>query len=205
MRERVLDATMVVIARHGVERVRIGDIAAESGFHETSIYRRWSTVQALLVDALISRVTADLPMADTGSLQGDLSLLGHELAAFYRTPAGRAFVPGILLTGDDTQPEITAALKEFWQQRFTFLEPIFDRAKARGEMREDIDPQIVMILVGAFVNFCVTFLGSDVPSDYIDQAVSVLIAGLRVEQENRAGENAGVGPADEPPATSDQA
>src|SRR5262245_35179849 len=60
--------------------IGIADIADRSGVHAASIYRRWGTVQALLLDMTVARISHQSPMPDTGSLEGDLLAWGLRLA-----------------------------------------------------------------------------------------------------------------------------
>src|SRR5262245_40571303 len=59
----------------------IESVARGSCVHETTIYRRWPTREALLVYALDARSDRDLPIPNTGSLRGDLRQFGELVMA----------------------------------------------------------------------------------------------------------------------------
>jgi hypothetical protein len=40
--------------------------------HKTTLYRRWRTREALMLDALLEQGRERVPIPDTGSLHGDL-------------------------------------------------------------------------------------------------------------------------------------
>ena len=84
------------------------------GVHETSIYRRWGTPNALLVDAWLAYFDDAIPIPDTGTLRSDLIALGEGGASVHRSPQGQAILALILVRDEH-------ALKvkhEYWQRRF---------------------------------------------------------------------------------------
>src|ERR1700744_3952658 len=92
VREAVLEATLATLAEVGVEKLAIAEVARRADVHETSIYRRWKTRENLITDALLNYSEQHLPIPDTGSLRGDLTAFGAELATYLATPMGRALV-----------------------------------------------------------------------------------------------------------------
>jgi len=53
-------------------RIQVADIAARSGVHPTTIYRRWGTVEALVLEVAVDRLGAASEVPPTGSLRDDL-------------------------------------------------------------------------------------------------------------------------------------
>ncbi len=72
VRAAVLDATIALLRDEGND-FGIPQVAARSGVHETSIYRRWGSREALIVDAVRTHIGEEIPIPDTGTLRGDLS------------------------------------------------------------------------------------------------------------------------------------
>jgi AcrR family transcriptional regulator len=48
-------------------------IAARSGVHTTTLYRRWRTTESLLLDLAVERVTDESPVPASGDLRADLT------------------------------------------------------------------------------------------------------------------------------------
>src|SRR5947209_9777507 len=91
VRAAVLDATLAVLAEEG-DAFSIPHVAARAGVHETSIYRRWGSREALIADAVTSRIGAEIPVPDTGSLRGDLVTLLENSIRFLGSPLGTQLV-----------------------------------------------------------------------------------------------------------------
>jgi AcrR family transcriptional regulator len=140
VRDAVLKSAFELLIEQGHEGFTITEVAARAGVHETSIYRRWGTPNALLVDAWLGFFDDAIPIPDTGTLRSDLIALGEGGASVHRSPQGQAILALILVRDEH-------ALKvkhEYWQRRFERLRPIFDRAIARGEFPPDADPIVLL-------------------------------------------------------------
>ncbi|QWG15796.1 TetR/AcrR family transcriptional regulator [Bradyrhizobium sediminis] len=123
------------LAEKGLAGLSIGAIAARSGVHPTSIYRRWHTVEHLGVDAALAAAAMHVEIPDTGSLRGDLSVFLGQLEAHVRSPLGRA-----LLAISGVSDAAAEARKVFWRERVGLAKVMFERAAARAEIAEGTDP-----------------------------------------------------------------
>ena len=71
---RVLAATLRLLASHGYAALRIDDVARESGVAKTTIYRRWRSLDALVLDAVDSAL-GERVIVETGDARADLLVL----------------------------------------------------------------------------------------------------------------------------------
>ncbi|MFE3993806.1 TetR/AcrR family transcriptional regulator [Streptomyces goshikiensis] len=74
-------------------------VARRAGVNHTSIYRRWGSREALLADVVVTRLERDSPLADAGSLRGDLRAWAEAGVASIRTPEGRLLIRAVALCG----------------------------------------------------------------------------------------------------------
>ncbi|MEV6049053.1 TetR/AcrR family transcriptional regulator [Streptomyces xanthochromogenes] len=152
VREAVLKATAELIAEQGHERIPIAEIAERSGVHQTSIYRRWRTTNAIVLDLSQERLTSLWAVPDTGSLHGDLLAYAQRAAAAMAEPDGavllRALIAGAAEhagAGDNAgvDAESVAAYVDAGNipathplaERGRDLLDMLDRAASRGEPR----------------------------------------------------------------------
>ena len=140
VRDAVLKSAFELLIEQGHGGFTITEVAARAGVHETSIYRRWGTPNALLVDAWLGFFDDAIPIPDTGSLRSDLIALGESGAAVHRSPRGQAIL-ALILVRDERSLKVK---HEYWQRRFERLRPVFDRAIARGEFPPDADPFVLL-------------------------------------------------------------
>lgn len=176
LRKAVIDATLARIESVGIGNVRVADVAADAGVHETSIYRRWKTLPKLLLDALLSRMAEEIPLPDTGSLRGDLEQFMTDLIRFAETPSGTALIRGTVI--GDADPDVDAARREFWMRRLSVSEEIIRRGIARGEIASTADPRLTMLTLAGVVHLHVTQLGNALPPELACNTVDLVLGGI---------------------------
>jgi AcrR family transcriptional regulator len=176
LRAAVLDATMALITAHGIEHVRVGDVAAQAGVNESSIYRTWSTRSALLADAVLSCVDDHVHIPDTGCIRTDLEIFVRQLADFLQSPTGQALLRTTATAGSDT--EVAEAHTQFWAARLHAVTEIVHRAQRAGAISTEIDPELVMLTLGGLVHLHATHLPAAIPADLPHQAVALILPGL---------------------------
>jgi AcrR family transcriptional regulator len=88
----VLDAAFRLLTAKGVQNLTIAEVAEASGIHETTIYRRWKTVNALALDACLWGVSIAVPPPQQDSLQADLLALIRSIIRLFEQPAGKAML-----------------------------------------------------------------------------------------------------------------
>ncbi|MEM9467202.1 MAG: TetR/AcrR family transcriptional regulator [Actinomycetota bacterium] len=136
-REKMLRATAEIVFDDGVNAVTIDEIARRSGVAKTTIYRHFDTKNALLVCAL-DGATAFPELPDTGTLRQDLIDFFHDLMPIFDNVDMRA-VGLDLMAAATRDPELDALHRRSVEDRIGLMQTIFERAKRRGEVPEDLD------------------------------------------------------------------
>lgn len=143
----MLAATMVELERVGYGVLSVSAVAKRAAVHPTSVYRRWNTKRDLVFAACLQLAAAAIADRDCGALRRDLESLLHDVNAFLGSAAGAALVSAALETR--TEPSHAEVLRRYWAARMAALDPIFDRARQRGELSKTSDSQeIVECLIG---------------------------------------------------------
>ncbi len=173
VRTAVLQAATELIAERGYGTFSVAEVAARAGVADSSIYRRWGTLEALLMDAVVSRLTEHSPMPDTGSLDGDLRSFAAKVAEDVTGPDGLALLRTVV-TALATGPDGESARDRFLAIRSEQLQGMLERARARGEDA----PDVLEVLDGILAPIYVRVLFGVVPlaPDYIDDLVDHMLA-----------------------------
>jgi AcrR family transcriptional regulator len=95
-RDAVHAAVRELIAESGSEHVVIADVAARSGVHAATIYRRWGRPELLVLDVAVDRLQDQLPVPATGDLRADLLAYTKAVADDLIRPGGLAFLRAVL-------------------------------------------------------------------------------------------------------------
>ena len=172
----VLAATLEILADDGFAALTIDAVAERAGVHRTTVYRRWGTRERLVVDALASQSTTEIPIPDTGTIQGDTEAIARMVSANLASPLGRALAQGMVGHGDDD--EIRRVTEEFWRTRFERTDVLVGRAIERRELPEGTDPRLVVEMVVATVWFRSIVTRSPVDDALIAQVADVVIRGF---------------------------
>ena len=145
-RRRVIDATVEVLLAVGVEGASVEEIAARSGVAKSTIYRHFGTRDALMSEAVRSRVTP-YPVPDTGSLAEDL----EELFGRYDHPENHEInqLFPLLLDAARREPDMRAVMNDVLAERQRPLRATLELAQQRGEIAADLDLDVALaILIG---------------------------------------------------------
>ena len=142
----ILDATLRMIATHGVGGTTIEGIAAEAGVGKTTIYRRWPSKNDLIVGA-ISELAPPGDPPDTGSMAGDMAALA-ELQQQRLAATGLLVIVPRVLAESMGDPELHQGFLDTVVNPLRGLLRLFiERGIERGELRPDLDVEALVDLL----------------------------------------------------------
>ncbi len=177
-RAAVRDAVLAGLTEYGYPGLTVEYVAEHSGVHKTTLYRRWKDVEGLVADALDLAGEDSWTPPDTGSLEGDLRALAHEVVASFTDPAVAS--SGSAMIAAAFQSERAAeALRAYYAERFTRCEAIVERAVAREELAAPLDAGALVRSVSAPLFFRLFITREPIDRTLADQAVAVTLAAAR--------------------------
>ncbi|MEU0677133.1 TetR/AcrR family transcriptional regulator [Streptomyces sp. NPDC006172] len=181
----ILAATRAALVELGWSKLTLGDVATRAGVAKTTLYRRWSGKNELVVDA-VAELFDELELPDRGSLAADIEGVVLQFAAILARPEARSGLMAVV--AESTRDEALRA-----RVRSSIVDPQKDlvlegraRAQRRGELPPETDPReaartvdlIFDVVAGAVVH---RTLVSDEPADeeWVRSFTKVLLGGLR--------------------------
>jgi AcrR family transcriptional regulator len=156
-RDAVRAATLAELAEHGFAGLTVDSVAARSGVHKTTIYRRWRTPAALAADALDLANAEPWAVPDTGGLRSDLRAITAQVAEGLADPVPRALIAAAV-----REPEAGRALHAYLTGRHAQAAVVVERAVRRGEAPDGTDPADVVRAAVAPLYYRVFFTGEPV-------------------------------------------
>jgi len=148
--DRILQATLHMLAQHGFARLSIDAVAAAAGVTRPTIYRRYPNKIHLATAALIAYCD-QIPCTYTGDLRHDLiAQMTHFRHALDR-PYGMAMLGSMLAEEHDT-PELLAVFREYLVlPRRAALRALLTEGQQRGQVAPDAPLELVIqMLIGAY-------------------------------------------------------
>lgn len=172
--QEILDAAIDVLTDAGYDRLTMDAVATRARASKATLYRRWEGKAALVIDALLSQKTPISAPPDTGSLRDDLVAMfcGHGGLTDDRQIALLSSV----ITAIGRDAEFAAAFRDrFIAPKLAVNRVVYERAAARGELRDDLDLDLLVAALPGIVLHR-TFLLGEIPTpELIARVVDQLI------------------------------
>jgi AcrR family transcriptional regulator len=141
----ILDATIRVIAEHGVAGATIDTVAARAGVSKATIYRHWGS-RARLIHAALSSLEGLYVETEGDSVREDLTVLLWHLVEFFNRPdIGRVFASFIDAAARD--PELAELHQQTMRRARASFEQVVRRGIERGELPADVDVDLFIDVV----------------------------------------------------------
>jgi AcrR family transcriptional regulator len=172
---KVLQAALAEVARVGVERLSIEDVAARAAVNKTTIYRRWPTPEGLARAALACAADSHTPPPDTGSLRGDL----REFAREFRRIASQRDMKTVMRlrwSGSATGPLATLT-RGIQAKKHAQWKQMLQRAVSRGELPAGTNLDLVYDVVVGTLVYLVVLSPSRSEAERIDRAIDTILDG----------------------------
>jgi AcrR family transcriptional regulator len=148
--EAILDAALELFRQDGFRGVTIEGVAARAGVGKASVYRRYTTREALVVDAARIRLRLIHDLVDTGDLRADLLALMEPLIDRLGGPQGPVLTA--FMCERVREPELSAE----WERSVVghkreHIRALIRGAIERGELSADTDVELVAELPSAII------------------------------------------------------
>ena len=170
----MLKATLELLAEVGFEAMSIEAIATRAGVGKTTIYRRYSSKDELVADAIES-MREEVLVPDTGNLWTDIDALIENAAQITLTPLGRQTVAMIISSASSNAGFAQIYWEKYLQPRRQTFAIVIERAKARNEVQKDLDPDLVFDIMSGIMLYALIFPPiSESWEAYVRRALSML-------------------------------
>jgi AcrR family transcriptional regulator len=143
----VVAAVLNALERGGYRAVTIDRIAKNVVRPRSSLYRRWPSKRHLVAYAVVSEL-GENPAADTGTLRGDLLSAVRTLWRAFRGPMGHALAGLVADMAQDAALATIIRQRVLTPRRRSMREAI-ERARVRGEVRNDVDVELILDMLTA--------------------------------------------------------
>lgn len=171
--QEILDATLDVLADVGYDRLTMDAVAASAHASKATLYRRWKSKADLVIDSLLSQ-KGPLKAPDTGNLRDDL-LTAYCGMGGLTDQRQTAILASVITAIARDQDFATAFRRDFIGPKAELTAGIFARAKARGEIREDVDLDLIAPALPGIVLHRQFMLGELPDAAFVTRVVDQII------------------------------
>lgn len=156
-RRQILDAAVRVFAHKGFHTSRVGDIAEEAGVAHGLLYHYFGSKDEVLETVFRENwsVLLDRIRAVEATDEPACEQLRHVAAIILRTWRHEPDVVRVVVREIARSPEVQARIGELVEPVGS-IRRIVERGQARGELREDLDPQLCATIFYGGIDACLT-------------------------------------------------
>jgi Transcriptional regulator len=175
--QAILAAAIDLIRDVGYDAVTIEGVAAKAGVAKTTLYRRWSGKEVLVANA-IEQIAVSIASPDTGTLRGDILAVLHSSVAMYRDPATGALLSGLVAAIARSETIAAAVRGGFVAARRKALRAVVERWIDRGELRPDLEVDVLMDMIAGPLFYRFLLRGEPVDVRLTEEILDILLRGI---------------------------
>jgi AcrR family transcriptional regulator len=164
-------ATLELLVEEGFQGLSVEAVRQRAGVGKATIYRRFPDKVAL-VRAAMDALHAQLELPDTGTLRGDLEAVWHAAYAAQPTAAQRLMLPRLLADVVEDEELFAVFHATLVEPRRAAMREIIARAVERGELRDDLDAELLIDMLAGPMIYRVLIDRGEVP-DPVGRALAV--------------------------------
>lgn len=171
--QQIREVTLEILAEVGYDRLTMDAVAARAKASKATLYRRWSTKGKLVIDALHAGHEAH-ETPDTGSLRGDLKAMFCGMGGL--TDPQMVAIMSSVITAIGRDREFAEEFRtHFIAAKAEATNDIWERARQRGELRPDVDLDLLSRALAGVVLHQVIVFGEKPTEDLITRVIDQII------------------------------
>ncbi|WP_433793143.1 TetR/AcrR family transcriptional regulator [Actinoplanes sp. CA-252034] len=175
----IRNAVMKELAEVGYGRLSIEAVARRAGVGKTAIYRRWSNKLEMVMEIISDVAERKVPLPDTGSFSGDLSLLLMIVSTALQHRVASQIIPDLMAEAA-RNPQIAETLQRALRTHQQAVgEKLIGQAVARGELPAGTDPDVAVDLIIGPLYWRLAVAREPIEEDYLEKFTVAVTAALR--------------------------
>jgi len=171
-----------------VRDMTMEEVAQRAGVGKQTLYKWWPTKAALVMSMFSERIERYPEVAEGSSAEANLKQRLRRMIAVFNGPLGKIIAD--LIAEGQSEP---AVLKEFYEQHVQKRRAVtiatLERGKAAGELKPDINTEIVVDELFGAIYYRLLFRSAPLTNQYAHELVAQAVRGMRNDRSphrNRA-------------------
>jgi AcrR family transcriptional regulator len=173
-RQRVLQAALQVLDADGLAGFTMEAVARRAGASKATLYRHWASSGVLMIDAM-DATFRPFPTPDTGRVETDVAqLLTAFVALLEHTPFPRLLAA--FIDAAERDPALAALHADLTRRRREPLLVVLARARDRGQLSDDLDPEVITDLLTAPFFYRRFIAHRPIPEGLVDDVIARVLS-----------------------------
>jgi AcrR family transcriptional regulator len=182
-RKAILQSTLELLKQFGFNDLSIESIAGHAGVGKATVYRWWPNKAALVVDAFVSVVDAELRYPSTGPAEKAFREQMERWIPIFNSPLGK--VIAAVIGAGQSDPEIIEAFRAHWvEPRRREARELLKQSMKAGEIRCDIDPDTILDILYGPLYLRLMVHHEPLTLELVDKIFAMVLPGLRPQRQS---------------------
>jgi AcrR family transcriptional regulator len=173
----IVDAVLAVLADVPYSKMRMDDVAQRAGVAKTTLYRRYPS-KVVLVRAALEQYLTRFTFLDSSDVEAVLSDITRQQVDEFATGAPGAALSNVCAEANHN-PELAAVVRQAFRAKRKELARVLRRGIADGQLRADLDIELMLDLLLAVFPYRLLVSGEPVPRDLAARLPRALLDGAR--------------------------
>jgi AcrR family transcriptional regulator len=175
----IRNAVMNELAEVGYGRLSIEAVARRAGVGKTAIYRRWSNKLEMVLEIVSEVAGRSVPLPDTGSFEGDLTLLMMIVSRALQHRIASQIIPDLMAEAA-RNPQIAETLQKALRAHQTAVgDKLVGQAVARGELPAGADPELAVDLIVGPLYWRLAVARTPISDDHLEKLIAAVTTALK--------------------------
>ena len=176
MTDSILQAALELVEEVGFDGVTVDRISERTGASRAAIYRRWSNVSAIIMDAFMAKAAPLIPFERQENIVESFRAAMKFLVQVLSGRHGKILIA--LLGRAQTNPQLLEAVWAGWfKQRRAIALGYISEAIRNGELRPDTDAHVLIDALYGAIYYRVLIGYAPLTDEYIDTVVDCVFNG----------------------------
>lgn len=177
-RKAILESTLDLLKEFGFNDLSIESIAAHASVGKATVYRWWPNKAALVIDAFVSVVEAELRYPSTGPAEKAFREQMERWVPIFNSPLGK--VIAAVIGAGQSDPEIIEAFRAHWvEPRRCEARVLIAEGVKAGEIRADVDANTILDLLYGPLYLRLMVHNGPLTLELVDKIFAVVLPGLK--------------------------
>lgn len=154
--KEIINASLELIAESGIQSLTIKNLSKKIGLVESAIYRHYESKTQILI-AILDSISTKTKPEDEKEFESIFSLLEKQLINHFQTFTEKPALVSVVFAEDlfQNEPLLVEKTRLKIEKSISELAELITKGQKKGEIRTDIDPEIVSIMINGSVRMLV--------------------------------------------------
>jgi AcrR family transcriptional regulator len=173
----LLDAALALLAVGGPDALTIDAVAARAGVARTTVYRRWSGKDELVLAVLDDVAARLIPAPNLGDTRTDLIAIVETAIRVVGDPEVRSIIAALVSELPSNRALAQRFRRRLLDLRRDELRNVLERGIARGELHGEVDMEAAADLLIGPVYYRILLAGQQPSAHYPERIVDAFLRG----------------------------